>query len=137
MTLQKYLSHPSLVMYYFATPPIKLKLGQQVNEGLQIANHLDQSLWWANQKHLVVRSYLLHSFLQVHVVVAPFTNQGNMCNYAKPKPFSLAKLAYVGFSSSNFTIQDHISSTIGDVLRQFFHTNHQQEKKLTRSQQFH
>jgi hypothetical protein len=31
-----------------------------------IANHLDQLLWWANQKHwaaVVVRSYLLHSFL--------------------------------------------------------------------------
>jgi hypothetical protein len=28
--LQKYFSHPSLLMYSFATPPIKLKLGQQM-----------------------------------------------------------------------------------------------------------
>jgi hypothetical protein len=34
----------------------------------------------------------------------------------KPKPFSLAKLAFVGFSSSNFTVQDHIPSTAGDAL---------------------
>jgi hypothetical protein len=27
VTLRKYFSHPSLVMYSFATPPIKLKLG--------------------------------------------------------------------------------------------------------------
>jgi hypothetical protein len=30
-SLQKYFSHPSLVMCSFATPPIKLKLGQQAN----------------------------------------------------------------------------------------------------------
>ncbi len=29
---QKYFSHPSLVIYSFATPPIKLKLGQQIGE---------------------------------------------------------------------------------------------------------
>jgi len=33
MTLQKHFSHPSLVMYSFATPPIKLKLGQQIGGG--------------------------------------------------------------------------------------------------------
>jgi hypothetical protein len=48
--LQKYFSHPK-VMYYFATPPIKLKLGEQLGGGLLIANQLDQSLPWANQKH--------------------------------------------------------------------------------------
>jgi len=60
VTLRKYISHPSLVMYCFATPPIKLKWGQQIGGGL-IANHLEQSLWWANQKHwAAVISYLLH-----------------------------------------------------------------------------
>jgi hypothetical protein len=40
-------SHPSLVTYFFATPPIKLELVQQINRwgGLLIANHLDESLW--------------------------------------------------------------------------------------------
>jgi hypothetical protein len=35
-TLQKYFSHPSLVIYFFATPPIKLKLDQQINGGTTI-----------------------------------------------------------------------------------------------------
>jgi len=74
--------------------------------GLLIANHLDQSLWWTNQKHwATVRSYLLHSFLQVHSTAGPFTSHGNMRNYVEPKPFSWAKLAYVGFSLSNFSMQ--------------------------------
>jgi hypothetical protein len=52
VNLQKYFSHPSLVIYFFATPPIKLKLGQQIGGGLLIANHLDQSLEWADKKTL-------------------------------------------------------------------------------------
>ncbi len=31
--LKKYFSHPSLVIYSFATPPIKVKLGQQIGGG--------------------------------------------------------------------------------------------------------
>jgi hypothetical protein len=63
--LQKIISHPSLVIYFFATPPIKLKLGHQIGGGLLMANHLNRLLQWANQKHsAAVRSYLLHSFLQ-------------------------------------------------------------------------
>jgi hypothetical protein len=64
----------SSVMYSFATPPIKLKSGQQIGwGGLLITNHLDQSLWWANQKHwAAVRSNLLHSSLQVYSAAVPF-----------------------------------------------------------------
>jgi hypothetical protein len=91
LSLRKYFSHPSLVMYSFATPPIKLKLRQQIGGGLLIANHLDQSLSWANHKHwAAVRSYLLHSSLQVHSAAAPFTSHGNLRNYAEPKQFSWA-----------------------------------------------
>jgi hypothetical protein len=99
-------------MYSFATPPIKLKLGQQMDGGLLIANRLDKSLWCANQKHwAAVTSYLLYSFLQVSSTAVPFTSYRNLCNYVEPKPFSWAKLACIGFSSSNFTVQDHIPST--------------------------
>ncbi len=64
VTLSKHFSHPSLAVYSFATPPIKLKLGQQIGGRLLIANHMDQPLWWVNQKYwAAVRSYLLHSFL--------------------------------------------------------------------------
>jgi hypothetical protein len=63
VTLHKCFSHPSLVVYFFATPPLKLKLETaKKGKGLLIANHLDQSLWSTNQKYwTVVRSYLLHS----------------------------------------------------------------------------
>ncbi len=56
VTLKKYFSHPSLDIYFLATPAMKLKL---VGVPL-IAIHLDQSLWWANQKHWAAfRSYLV------------------------------------------------------------------------------
>jgi hypothetical protein len=42
---------------------------------LLIANHVDQSLWLTNQKYwAAIRSNLLHSFLEVHNCVAPFTS---------------------------------------------------------------
>jgi hypothetical protein len=65
VTLPKYFSHPSLVIYFFATPPIKVKTGPQICGGyLLIANHLDQSLCLTNQKQgAAVRSYLVHSSL--------------------------------------------------------------------------
>jgi hypothetical protein len=43
VTLHKYFSHPSLVIYFLSTPHIKLKLGLQIGARLLIANHLDQS----------------------------------------------------------------------------------------------
>jgi len=39
-------------------------------------------------QRVAVRSYLLHSFLQVHSAAAPVTIHGNLPNYAEPKPFS-------------------------------------------------
>jgi hypothetical protein len=77
VTLHKYFSHPSMYSFVYCsrTPPILLKLGQQTGGVLLIANHLDQSLWWVNQKHWeAVRSYLLHTFRQVHIVAEPFTS---------------------------------------------------------------
>jgi hypothetical protein len=60
VTLGKYFSHPSLVMYSFAIPPIKLKLALQIGGELLRVNHLDESLGWASQKYRAgVRSYLL------------------------------------------------------------------------------
>ncbi len=91
---------------------------------LLIANHLDQSSWSTNQKHwATVRSYLLHSFLEVHracccaflakprlatwVIVQ---SQNHFCSSAEPGRM------YVRFSSSNFTVWGHILSTAGDAL---------------------
>ncbi len=49
----------SKFMYPFATPPIKLKLRQQIGGGLLIANHLNQSLWWTNQKCSLSSNYII------------------------------------------------------------------------------
>ncbi len=41
-SFQKYFSHPHLVIYFFATSPLKLKCGQQIGGGdLLIENHID------------------------------------------------------------------------------------------------
>jgi hypothetical protein len=40
VTLQKYFSHPSLVIKCFATQPIKVKLGQQIGGGTTNSNPL-------------------------------------------------------------------------------------------------
>ncbi len=40
--LAKIFSHPSLVMYSFATPPIKLKLGQEIDGGLLANRNTEQ-----------------------------------------------------------------------------------------------
>jgi hypothetical protein len=85
-----------------ATPPIKLKLRQQIGGGLLIANHLDESLWWANQKHGVGGgSYLVH---------------GNICNYAEPKPFSEPNRHMFDFLHPILLCRITYQSTPGDAL---------------------
>jgi len=86
VTVPKYVSHPSLVIYSFLNPTHKSETGTVNRCGITIANHRHQSIWWANQKHwAAVRSYLLHSFLQVHNVAAPFTSHRKLCNYGGAK----------------------------------------------------
>jgi hypothetical protein len=49
---------------FFGNPgTANFKLGQQIHGGLLIANHLDQSVWWANGRHrAAVRSYYYSLF---------------------------------------------------------------------------
>jgi hypothetical protein len=44
----------------------------------------------------------------VHTVTEPCTSHRNLYNYSKPKQFFWAKTACFNFSSSNFTVHDHI-----------------------------
>jgi hypothetical protein len=53
MTLHKYFSHPSLVIYSFPTPPRKPNLGLQIGGRLLIAAHLEQSNNLANQQQVL------------------------------------------------------------------------------------
>jgi len=86
-----------LVMYSFATPPIKLKLGEQIGKGLLIANHLDESLWSNNQKYsaVAIRSYLLHSFLEVHSLYQP-QQRAQLCG-AKTIFLSQTSISWIVF----------------------------------------
>jgi len=108
----------------FCNPTYKTETGTANRWGwTTIANHKVESLWWTNQKHwAAVRSYLLHSFVQLHsigwLVGSPFTGHGKAYNYAEQKPFSWSKPACFDFSSSNFTVQGDILSTPGDALTQ-------------------
>jgi hypothetical protein len=74
MTLQKYFSHPSLVIYFFPTPPVKLKLGLQIGERLLLASQLDQSNHLTNQQ-------------QVFNLAVLFSSLSKLCQNAGPKPF--------------------------------------------------
>ncbi len=125
VTLKKYFSRPNLVIYFLATPHIKLKLGQQTGGGVLIANHLDQSLWWVNQKHsVVVRSYLLHSFLAAgaQVLRLPFSHF-KLCNYTEPIPLPWAKPVYFWLSF----IQLYCAGSHTDRRWRCSHTKVQQE----------
>jgi hypothetical protein len=85
--------------------------------GLLIANHLDQSLWSTNQKYwAVVRSNLLHSFLEVQNCVAPFTSHDKLHEFGAEKPISWAKPAHFDLFRINCTVRSHILSSVGDAL---------------------
>jgi len=59
---------------------------------LLVANHLDQPLWSTNQKYwAAVRSNLVHSFLEVHNCVAPFTSHDKLQEFGAEKLISWAK----------------------------------------------
>jgi hypothetical protein len=80
VTLQKYFSHPRLVIYcFFPTPHIKLKLGQQTGGRLVVATHIDQSNYLINQS--INQQQVLCSAM-------PFTSLSIMLwKNAGPKPF--------------------------------------------------
>jgi len=80
---------------------------------LLIVNHLDQSLWLANQKYKAkMISYLLHSFLAcVKVCCAFYWCQKNLNNVGS-KPFCLPKQTCFDFFHQ---ILIHIQ-TIGGVI---------------------
>ncbi len=98
----------------FATPPMKLKMGQHTGQRLLIANHLDQSLWWTNQKHsAAVRSYLSHSFLQVHGCAFCHPLQIVQLCWAKTIFLSQSRMFWLSFIQ--FYSADHILSTTADL----------------------
>jgi hypothetical protein len=92
LTLQKYLSHPSLVIYLFCTLTHKTEMG---TANRWETTHSKPSLWLANHNDQgsAVRSYLLHSSL----AGAQFCCLSNVTTYAGEQPFSWAKPAHFDF----------------------------------------
>jgi len=100
--------------FLFGNPTNKTVRGTSYMCGLLIANHLDQSLWSTNQKYSAAgRSNSLHSFLEVHNCVAPFTSHGKLHKFGAEKPISWAKQAHFDLFTMNSTVWSHILSTVG------------------------
>jgi hypothetical protein len=141
-----YLSHPSLVIYFFSNPTQRTETGTaKRSEVLLIANHLDESLWWkkgrsevllianhldeslwlANKKQgAAIRSYLLHSSPGGAQLCCALYQPHQMINkytqennhFPKPKEY-----LHIEFSSSNFNVEGRISSTGGDALSAIYY----------------
>ncbi len=103
--LQKYFSHPSLVIYFYCNPTPKTETGNGDMWEPLITHHLEQSLCLANQKHEAgVRSCLLHSSLaQVHSFAE------HICR---------SKTIFPELNRHVLTFLHLIRSTSGDALRQ-------------------
>ncbi len=110
---------PSKFIYLFIpTPPIKLKLGLQIGGSLLIANHLDQSLWLANQKQgAAVGSYLLHSSLAGVRLCCAFYQPQQTVQKCWAKTILLSQTGMFWLFFIQFYLQGHMLSTAGDALR--------------------
>ncbi len=78
-------------LLFFSTRPIKVKVGHQYRWGDYLPNSKPPgpiNMMGESETLTVVRSYLLHSFLEVHNVADPFTSHWSICNYVDPKLFS-------------------------------------------------
>ncbi len=115
------------VFFFWGNPTNKPVTGTAYPWELLIGNRLDQSLWSTHQTYwATVTSNLLHSFLEVHNSVAPFTSHGKLQEFGAEKPISWAKPAHFDFFTINFIVCSHILSTGGDALR-----GHTQKSKGT------
>jgi hypothetical protein len=98
----------ALVINFFPTPPIKLKLRLKVCGRLLIATHLDQSNYLANEKQGAVNSYDLIVFKRLL--------QGSS-RAVKAVGFCSASSGWTDESHLRFPLQGHIPGIGGGVLR--------------------
>jgi hypothetical protein len=91
VTLQKSFSHPSLVIYLFPTPPIKLKL--KIGGRLLIATHLDQSYYLANQQQKLTPLCLLPASASCGTLLGHILSTGGAApRHANFTPHSCTKI---------------------------------------------
>jgi hypothetical protein len=103
---------------FFGNPTNKSVTGTAYMWGLPNSKPPGPIIMIDNQKYWApVRSNLLHSFLEVHNCVAPFTSHGKLHEFGAEKPISWAKAAHFDFFPINFSAWCHILNTVGDALR--------------------
>jgi hypothetical protein len=109
VTLQKYLSHPSLVIWICTTPPIKLKLeqlGEQVSGRQLIAIYLDQSLQMGQSKTLISNQIVFSTLDSACANCPIMLSQNHFLDTNRRVLTFLHSILY----------PDHILSTAGDAL---------------------
>jgi hypothetical protein len=88
VTLQKYFSHPNLLVYFFATPPIKLKLGQEIGGGSHNSKPPEPIIMLGQWETLSGSQITFNTLFSAGSFAMPFTSHRKLCNYTEPKPFS-------------------------------------------------
>ncbi len=103
MTLEKYFSHPSLVIYFFPTQTGKTKTGT--------ANK------WKTINSKPTRPFREWQSYHIHYTLLWKASLRKLCQNACSKSILLSQTTIFDFSSSKFIVQSHILSTAGDALR--------------------
>jgi hypothetical protein len=106
--LQKNFSHPSFSYILFCNPTHWTELGS-ANKlgGLLIANHLDELLWWADQRNTTEQVVWLDHICLLSGFFCRYVHHKLSCNDAERAQcplLSRAKLAHFDFSSSNLLL---------------------------------
>jgi len=118
VTLQKYFSHPSLVIHLFFNLAHKTKTGTANRWETTNSKPLGPIIMIGKSETGSSSQILFITLVwQVLGFAVPFTNLSRLCKNAGPKPFCLANPTCVDFSSSNVNLHSHILSTSGVALR--------------------
>ncbi len=108
----KLLDHIYCTVFCRCTALLHLLLATASSQIISIALFSVGAQHWCAfyQPQQALRSFLLHCFLQVHSIAVPFTLHSKLCNNVEPNRHVLT------FSSSNYTLQNHILSMAGNGL---------------------
>jgi len=99
-----------LIIYFFPTPPIKLKLGLRIGGRLLIATHLDQSNYLTNQQEGAVNKFDLTVFIRL------FQGAGRCACFQGCNSLPVDQLDRTVAPHLRFPVQGHILSTGGEAL---------------------
>jgi hypothetical protein len=113
--LANYFLHPSLVIYFFVTPAIKLKLGLQ-NRWETTNNKPPQPIIMIDQLENRNSSQILFITLFCRRYRCFLPALANSAKMLGQNHFAEPNRGVLDISSSNFNVQAHILGTTGDAL---------------------